>query len=71
MGSARRGTREDKARGGSGNTGKPPDNTGLPLTLAGKLVRRCVGRNGAIRWWRHGGTGAWVWKEVWEVRTSP
>jgi hypothetical protein len=47
MGSARRGTREDKARGGSGNTGKPPDNIGLPLTLAGNLVVATRGDGGA------------------------
>jgi hypothetical protein len=71
MGSAWRGAREDKAQGGSGNSGKPPGNTGLPLTLAGKLVQWRVGGNGTIRRWWHGGTGERVHKEVWEVRVSP
>jgi hypothetical protein len=48
MGLARRGAREDKARGGSGNTGKPAGNTGLPLTLVGKSVRWRLGGNGTI-----------------------
>jgi hypothetical protein len=69
-GSARRGAPKDKSRGGSSNIGKPPGNTGLPLTLAGKSVRWCVGGNDAIRRWRRGGTWARVRKEVWEVRVS-
>jgi hypothetical protein len=48
MGLARRSAWEDKAQGGSGNTGKPSGNIGLPLTLADKPVRRRMGGNGAI-----------------------
>jgi hypothetical protein len=54
MGSPKRGTREDKARGGSGNTGKPPGNTGLPLTLDGKPVCATRGRK-----WRNLSMAAW------------
>jgi hypothetical protein len=52
-------------------TCKSTGNTDLPLTVAGKPVRRRTGGNDGILRWRRGGTGVWMQKEVWEVRVRP